>query len=217
LFPDAGTLRQHENGTISPVNSHRERPMRFANQMSTPASETAGIPRASFAIHGVALARRAETRSLRLASSPAIRRPMIENGGADHGSSLRAASAANAPWRPIAAAISWVAGLVLDGFAEYGEAMYPCFDKSAATARSEREDLSQSGAVRAVSHGGESRSASPFLKFWSAMCRKRESRRISAAWEVLDDRTLKDIGISRYEIECFARSEPAGRQGDPHR
>jgi uncharacterized protein YjiS (DUF1127 family) len=36
---------------------------------------------------------------------------------------------------------------------------------------------------------------------WSKMRRGREIRRITAAWETIDDRTLKDIGICRYEIE----------------
>jgi uncharacterized protein YjiS (DUF1127 family) len=39
---------------------------------------------------------------------------------------------------------------------------------------------------------------------WSRMLREREIRRLRAAWESLDDRTLKDIGISRHEIE-YAR------------
>jgi uncharacterized protein YjiS (DUF1127 family) len=38
-------------------------------------------------------------------------------------------------------------------------------------------------------------------ELWSRMLRERESRRIRAAWETIDDRTLKDIGVSRYEIE----------------
>jgi uncharacterized protein YjiS (DUF1127 family) len=36
---------------------------------------------------------------------------------------------------------------------------------------------------------------------WRAMLFKSESRRMRAAWEALDDRTLRDIGISRCEIE----------------
>jgi uncharacterized protein YjiS (DUF1127 family) len=43
--------------------------------------------------------------------------------------------------------------------------------------------------------------ASVVAKLWSRMIRERKSRRIRAAWEAVDDRTLKDIGISRYEIE----------------
>ena len=43
-----------------------------------------------------------------------------------------------------------------------------------------------------------------FAELWSRMRREREIRRIRAAWEMIDDRTLKDIGISRYEIE-YAR------------
>ena len=43
--------------------------------------------------------------------------------------------------------------------------------------------------------------ASIVAKLWSRMLREREIRRLRAAWETVDDRTLKDIGISRYEIE----------------
>ena len=38
----------------------------------------------------------------------------------------------------------------------------------------------------------------------SKIVREHEIRRIRASWEAIDDRTLKDIGISRYEIE-YAR------------
>jgi uncharacterized protein YjiS (DUF1127 family) len=43
-----------------------------------------------------------------------------------------------------------------------------------------------------------------FAELWSKLCERREIHRIRAAWETIDDRTLKDIGVSRYEIE-YAR------------
>lgn len=43
-----------------------------------------------------------------------------------------------------------------------------------------------------------------FAELWSRIGHAREIRRIRAVWETIDDRTLKDIGISRYEIE-YAR------------
>ena len=46
--------------------------------------------------------------------------------------------------------------------------------------------------------------ASILAKLWSRMRHHREIHRIKAAWETIDDRTIEDIGISRYEIE-FAR------------
>jgi uncharacterized protein YjiS (DUF1127 family) len=39
------------------------------------------------------------------------------------------------------------------------------------------------------------------VELWSKMRRERQIRRLSAGWERIDDRTLKDIGISRCEIE----------------
>ena len=43
-----------------------------------------------------------------------------------------------------------------------------------------------------------------FAELWSRIRERREIRRIRAAWRTIDDRTLKDIGVSRYEIE-YAR------------
>jgi uncharacterized protein YjiS (DUF1127 family) len=39
---------------------------------------------------------------------------------------------------------------------------------------------------------------------WSKILRERDIRRIRADWERVDDRTLRDIGISRHQIE-YAR------------
>jgi len=43
---------------------------------------------------------------------------------------------------------------------------------------------------------------------WSRMLRKREIRRIRAAWRMIDDRTLEDIGISRIEFEYARDARP---------
>jgi uncharacterized protein YjiS (DUF1127 family) len=40
-----------------------------------------------------------------------------------------------------------------------------------------------------------------FAELWLIIRHAREIRRIRAVWETIDDRTLKDIGVSRYEIE----------------
>jgi uncharacterized protein YjiS (DUF1127 family) len=34
---------------------------------------------------------------------------------------------------------------------------------------------------------------------WLRMAREREMRRMRAAWATIDDRTLRDIGVSRWE------------------
>jgi uncharacterized protein YjiS (DUF1127 family) len=38
-------------------------------------------------------------------------------------------------------------------------------------------------------------------RLWSRIRQQRESRRMRATWEMIDDRTLEDIGISRYDLE----------------
>jgi len=43
--------------------------------------------------------------------------------------------------------------------------------------------------------------ASIISEWWSRIRGERELRRLGAAWEGIDDRTLRDIGISRLEIE----------------
>ena len=36
---------------------------------------------------------------------------------------------------------------------------------------------------------------------WSSIRRRREMHRIQEAWDAIVDRTLHDIGVSRYELE----------------
>jgi len=43
---------------------------------------------------------------------------------------------------------------------------------------------------------------------WSRALREGEIRRIRAAWGTIDDRTLKDIGISRLEFEYARDARP---------
>jgi uncharacterized protein YjiS (DUF1127 family) len=43
------------------------------------------------------------------------------------------------------------------------------------------------------------------VELWSRMRRQHEFRRLSLGWERVDRRTLKDIGVSRYEVE-YARN-----------
>jgi uncharacterized protein YjiS (DUF1127 family) len=44
-------------------------------------------------------------------------------------------------------------------------------------------------------------------KFWASMRREHERRQARAALAVLDDRMLKDIGVSRHEIDDFGTHE----------
>jgi uncharacterized protein YjiS (DUF1127 family) len=45
----------------------------------------------------------------------------------------------------------------------------------------------------------------------SRLRRRREARRMRADWQMLDDRTLKDIGVSRNEIQFVVRGEQRWR------
>lgn len=48
---------------------------------------------------------------------------------------------------------------------------------------------------------GTNSSVSVLAALWSRILRGRRTRRLRAAWTAIDDRTLKDIGISRHDIE----------------
>jgi uncharacterized protein YjiS (DUF1127 family) len=43
--------------------------------------------------------------------------------------------------------------------------------------------------------------SSVLTRLCSKIRHKREIRRLGAAWEMIDDRTMRDIGVSRYEID----------------
>lgn len=55
--------------------------------------------------------------------------------------------------------------------------------------------------VRSTSPGWSARITSLAARFWSRMRRKREVRLAITRLDVLDDRTLKDIGLHRSQVE----------------
>jgi len=119
------------------------------------------------------------------------------------------------PWgHRVAAVTSWMIDLVIEGFASSAATLHPEFFPLGEHAY--RRDL---GKDRPDGLGNDTAPTdfavwrarinsitSIVAELWSRMRREREIRRISAAWETIDDRTLKDIGISRCEIE-YARDE----------
>jgi uncharacterized protein YjiS (DUF1127 family) len=138
----------------------------------------------------------------------------------------------------VAAALSWLASCFIDGFAAYGEAMGPgCAEASTLSGCQEghrnsrargynrneqRPDISWLAEIGPLSLVASARSVgkqtvSPvrssqiITRFWSRVRRERQVSRVVATLSALDDRTLKDIGIHRSQIESVAR------HGDFHR
>lgn len=112
-----------------------------------------------------------------------------------------------------AAAVSLLTACLIKGFALSAAAMHPEFLRLPSDYPSQddtaRDHLSGQRAETARTDLAGRRPwitsiTSFFAELWSGMLRRREIRRLRAAWESLDDRTLKDIGISRHEIE-YAR------------
>lgn len=53
-----------------------------------------------------------------------------------------------------------------------------------------------------------------FSRLWTSLLRAREQRRARAALRSFDDRMLRDIGISRSEIEQIVRYGEGWGRGD---
>jgi uncharacterized protein YjiS (DUF1127 family) len=45
---------------------------------------------------------------------------------------------------------------------------------------------------------------------WLWMARARDTRRVRAAWATIDDRTLRDIGVSRLEVVYVGARQASG-------
>lgn len=128
-------------------------------------------------------------------------------------------------WHSMLPPMSRLIAETLQGFAAYGEAMYPiCFDLGEdldcrgsaerlqwedrawhSSGFAEPDDVARSASERTASPSLSVWITSPFVKLWSRR-RRRERRQTIAELRSLDDRTLEDIGISRYPTEYFPRN-----------
>ena len=123
------------------------------------------------------------------------------------------------PWgRRTAAVMSWVIDLAIEGLALSAATFHPEFllplGEHGHCRELGRDHPDGPGADTAPTNFAVWRAwihsiTSMVAGLRSKMRRHREIRRISAAWVTMDDRTLKDIEISRYEIE-YARDARIG-------
>jgi uncharacterized protein YjiS (DUF1127 family) len=121
--------------------------------------------------------------------------------------------------------LSWTIAQVLAGCAAYAEAMYPCFVEDEPGRQGDRGGRAGAMDLRPLSHQDGSvvlapvaaaeyraraqrpRVASPgwivslLDKSWSRLRRERDRRRALAELRALDSRALRDIGISRCDVE----------------
>jgi uncharacterized protein YjiS (DUF1127 family) len=129
-----------------------------------------------------------------------------------HTEPVRSSSKPNRPGRWVTVAMSLVIDHVIEGFALSATTLHPEFSPLASEqARREHETGTRACGPLACLETARGDVAgrrkwifsitSFFAEIWSKMLREREIRHIRAAWEMIDDRTLRDIGISRYEIE----------------
>jgi uncharacterized protein YjiS (DUF1127 family) len=140
-----------------------------------------------------------------------------------HTRSLQSQSVSDAARHPVAAALSWLAVCLVEGFAAYGQAVYPSFvdpskiddhqepaPGSQSRSRAQGEQKSEAPWLtasypRATPGGWIKRVKSEVAKVWSSMRFERRVRLTMTALARLDDRTLKDSGLHRSQIESVAR------------
>src|SRR5205085_437035 len=127
--------------------------------------------------------------------------------GSGHNEPVRWLSKPNPSGRRVAAVMSWVIALAIEGLALSATTLHPEFLLPWAE-HAHRRDLGEDPADSwradpppanfAVWRARITSISSSVPELWSNMRREREIRRHRAAWETIDDRTLKDIGISRH-------------------
>ena len=146
-------------------------------------------------------------------SSQRLRRGVAVNRPISHTDPVKWLSQPNLWGRWVGAVMSLAIDRIIEGFALSATTLPPDFRWPAGeyTGRrdlvKDRASARRAEAVRANFPGQRASITSItsiLTGLWSRMRREHEIRRIRAAWEMIDDRTLKDIGISRYEIE-YAR------------
>jgi uncharacterized protein YjiS (DUF1127 family) len=69
------------------------------------------------------------------------------------------------------------------------------------------DDLARSGSEGTALPSWRARAASLPAKLWSSVRRQGRIRQMRVGWDATDDRTLRDIGLSRYEIELILGKE----------
>ena len=129
-----------------------------------------------------------------------------------HTEPARSSSRPNSRGRWVTVVISLVIDHVIEGFALSATTLHPEFSLLASEqARGEHETGTRAYGPLAyleIARGDVAGRrtwifsiTSFFAEIWSKMLREREIRHIRAAWDRIDNRTLRDIGISRYEID----------------
>jgi uncharacterized protein YjiS (DUF1127 family) len=225
-------------------------------------TQTARSPKSSAASHYALLEDRLVANERYLPRRLQHRRPSDRGqAGASEIRSRQVSPVPDAWWHSIPAAMSWLLGVLIEGFAACGEAMHPGFfnyheaelfdlderdeapwrshpvhrpsqtetssaygglggpayeaeardpipqadlDRSVISAPRNSEDSTQWEPPLTASRHWSAPVKSQFAKFWSRTYRGRRTRLIVRALQDLDDRTLRDIGISRCEIEYLA-------------
>ena len=161
--------------------------------------------------------------------------PVLELNGAGSGPPRSSFSPESSPG-PFRKAASWLATVLIESFEASAVAMSHAWPIS--TPVPAEEDVhrrlgwqSEAGREPAWSHhlpgtsvsrdeisgGPPGRSVSRksgVVRLWLAICKEWRARRAIVELQALDDRTLKDIGIYRCEIERVARHDPLALFGD---
>jgi uncharacterized protein YjiS (DUF1127 family) len=209
------------------MRSNRQLPDDLLSPMLATHADEANRPLRSSAAYDAALAARSTAPDAYVRSSLHVQERLFADRRTDESGSVPISAERDTWWRSVLAALSWVMAEILQGFAAYGEAMYPiCFDLGEHLDRRDPAGLQRGGqACRrpaglaepadVVARSGKGQTASPnssagivspLAELRSRLRRERERSRTMMELKALDDRTLRDIGISRHPVGYFPRN-----------
>jgi uncharacterized protein YjiS (DUF1127 family) len=79
--------------------------------------------------------------------------------------------------------------------------------QSSAWGHIKADDLARSGSEGTALPSWRVRAASLPAKLWSSVRHQARIRQMRVGWDATDDHTLRDIGVSRYEVDLIFGSE----------
>jgi uncharacterized protein YjiS (DUF1127 family) len=233
--PERGIFRKHARGSLSPANRPWEKSMTFANHASDRRPRAQIRPRRTEPQSFQDKRRRAGALiSLPQHDARAQPPSPIWSSLTVKAATTLSYSAGHALPALLFAFVSWAVAEILSGCAAYAEAMYappaardlvPAATKPGLNLMMTRVNGSSAGHIhqarpdtRAAALPAEWRNERPAVRAdwhvsltrvvaacWSSLCRSRNRRRAIEELRGLDDRSLRDIGIARSDIEYIVR------------
>ena len=131
----------------------------------------------------------------------------LEDDGVDRGDPLPPAASYPRPASPGRPILRLVPTMVERGIERHGAVAFPVRSKPGSHASSRTESLSQPEPARTAREGSSASIGATMTALLSKVRVIRAGRRAAKELDGIDDRTLRDVGICRGDIEAIVRQE----------